>query len=119
MTSRERYPDMPSLLAAVRVQPGLFLGRATITGLHHMMNGIGYAEELHAVPPESRYSGFDIDEFDRWVEVRHNLDMGTNRSYSVAAELAGSDSAGFDLWFDWYSEYVADQANSPIVRKQC
>ena len=105
---RHRYPDMPTLLADIRARPDLFLGGRTIAGLNVLVGGIGLAEDFHQIPQADRFGGFDFPAFERWVETRYNPHRLTLNSCSLAARLAGSEPAGFDLWFRWYDEFTAD-----------
>jgi len=110
---RDRYPDAPALLAAIRTNPGMFLGRATARGLGLLLDGVHLAEEFHAVPAADRIGGFDREDFERWVESRYNPRQLTFRSFSLAARRGRSEEAGFVLWFDWYDEYRRDKAATP------
>ena len=104
---RERYPDIPTLLAAVRTRPGMFLGHQTISGLNLLLSGIRFAEDFHGLTEANRIGGFDFDEFERWVESRHNPRRLSHNSFGLAAHLAGSEAAGFDLWFVWRDEFAS------------
>lgn len=103
---RDRYPDMPTLLAAIRTRPGMFLGHQTIRGLHLLLCGIAFAEDFHGMPEADRIGGFDAAGFERWVESRHNPQRLSLNSFGLAAQLAGSEVAGFDLWFGWYDAFT-------------
>jgi hypothetical protein len=98
---------MPALLAAIRARPGMFLGRPTVSGLQLLLSGISIAEDYHEVPAEARIGGFDAAGFERWVESRHNPHRLSLNSFSLAAHLAGSEAAGFDLWFRWYDDFAS------------
>lgn len=104
---RDRYPDMPTLLAAIRKRPGMFLGQQTIRGLHLFLCGIWFAEDFHTVPVDERIAGFDYAAFERWVDSRYNPQRLSTNSFTLAEKLAGSGAAGFDTWFAWYDEFVA------------
>jgi hypothetical protein len=112
---RDRYPDLPALLAAIRLRPGMFLGHKTILGLHLLLCGIWFAEDFHGLPAEACIGGFDSAAFERWVEERHNLRRLSLNSYSLATHLAGTEEAGFDLWFGWYDEFARTEPH-PDVR---
>lgn len=103
---RESYPDIPSLLAAIRARPAIFLGKPTILGLHLLLSGIRFAEDYHDLPSHKRIGGFDFVGFEQWVESRYNPRRTTHNSFSLAEDLAGSDAAGFDLWFGWLDEFT-------------
>jgi hypothetical protein len=109
---------MPSLLEAIRRRPGMFLGEATITGLGLFVWGVRYAENFHGVPETSRIGGFDFDAFEEWVAARYNPRHHSMDTYYLAFHLAGSERAGFDLWFRWYDEFRAQpsdpEAASPV-----
>lgn len=109
---RERYPDLPTLLSAIRLRPGMFLGHKTICGLHLLLSGFWFAEDLHELPEASRIGGFDREGFERWVEARYNPRRLSLNSYSLAAHLAGAEEAGFDLWFRWYDEFTGNGLDS-------
>ena len=102
---RDRYPDVPSLLAAIRTHPGMFLGHATVRGLGMLLAGIHLAEEFHGVPAANRIWGFDREEFEQWVASRYNPRQLTCNSFSLAAHLTESEDAGFELWFAWHDEF--------------
>lgn len=106
MTLREQYPDMPTLLAAIRAHPGMFLGKPTISGLHWFLLGLRFAEEYHAVSTVAPIAGFDSSGFEQWVDSKYNSSRGSHNSFSLAAQVAGTEDAGFQLWFKWYDEYV-------------
>ena len=103
---RDRYPDMPTLLAAIRARPGMFLGEQTVCGLHLLLGGINFAEDFHDLPAAGRIGGFDAAGFERWVEARHNPRRLSLNSFGLAARQAGSEAAGFDLWFGWYDAFI-------------
>ena len=103
---RERYPDMPALLAAIRARPGMFLGRPTVSGLHLLLSGIGFAEDYHGLPAGAGIGGFDDEGFERWVGERHNPGRLSLRSFGLAAMLVESEEAGLALWFRWYDEFA-------------
>jgi hypothetical protein len=106
MALGDEYPDVLTLLSAIRARPGMFLGDNTIRGLDLFLGGVRFAEHWHDLPEETRLRGFDFEEFERWVESSYNPGRLSLRSFSLAAHLAGSDAAGFDLWFDWYDEFA-------------
>ncbi len=106
MECRERYPDLPTLLASVRQRPAMWLSRKSIRGLHLFLDGIRFAEAFHALAESARFGGFDVPGFERWVAGRYNPRRLAHNSYSLAAELAGSEEGGFDLWFGWYDEFA-------------
>jgi hypothetical protein len=108
----ELYPDLPALLRAIRLRPGMFLGHKTIYGLHMLLCGIWFAEDFHELPTETRMRGFDSAGFERWVESRHNPGRLSHNSFSLAAHLAGADDAGFDLWFRWYDAFAGGSRGS-------
>jgi hypothetical protein len=105
--SRDRYPDMPTLLTTIRARPGMFLGRPTIGGLQLFLSGIQFAEHYYELPSETRIGGFDRQVFELWVKYRYNPRRLSHSSFSLAASLAGDDEAGFNMWFHWYDEFVA------------
>ena len=102
---REHFPDMPALLAEVRRRPGMWMGRKSIWALSDMLAGISYAENFHEVPAEKRIGGFDSDAFEKWVDLTYQ--SGSCGSFRTAERIAGSDEAGFELWFKWYDEFRA------------
>lgn len=106
---REEYPDIPSLLSAIRKHPAMFLGHKTTYGLGLWLNGIWFAEDLYEIPADTRFGGFDRRAFERWVESRYNPSRLSRNSFSLAAQMAESESAGFDLWFGWYDEFRSKQ----------
>lgn len=104
---RELYPNLPDLLADIRQRPGIFLGCKSIEGMQHLLGGIQLAEDLHDIPLDSRFSGFDFTAFEEWVDRTFNTERLSVRSFYLSQHLAGSDSAGFDLWFEWYDHFCA------------
>lgn len=103
---RDRYPDLPTLLAAIRKRPGMFLGHQTVCGLHLLLQGFFLAEDFHDVPSDARLGGFDFEAFEKWIEARFNPQHLSVRSYWLAERLAGDEETGFDLWFRWYDEFT-------------
>lgn len=85
----------------------MFLGRKTITGLSLFLWGVHFAEGFHAIPEAECISGFDFQGFEAWVESRHNPQQISLNSFSLAAHIAGSDIAGFDLWLSWYDSFTS------------
>jgi hypothetical protein len=114
-TLRDNYPDLPSLLAAIRQRPGMFLGHKTVFGLSLLLSGIMFAEDYHEIPGKARIGGFDLEKFEKWVESEYNPQRLSHNSLSLAEHLAGSDAAGFDLWFSWYDEYQR-RASAPETK---
>ncbi len=110
---REKYPDMPALLTAIRARPGMFLGHQTVNGLHLLLSGIWFAEDFHDLPRAKRLGGFDSEAFESWVESHHNPERLSLNSFSLAARVAGDEASGFDLWFTWYDSFVAVPGESP------
>ena len=104
-TLREKYPDLPSLLAAIRRRPGMFLGHQTIRGLNLFLGGFYFSEDLYDIPNADRLQGFERPQFEQWVDSKFNLERISMNSFYLAEHIAGSDAAGFDLWFRWYDEY--------------
>lgn len=121
---RDRYPDMPALLAAIREAPGMYIGLPTITGLHHLLHGISFAESFYEVPASQQLGGFDFHGFEEWVNTTYNLKRQSHNSFSLADHLTWSSgmvfeedyqnllhansaqsAAAFDLWFRWYDEF--------------
>jgi hypothetical protein len=102
----EQYPDYPTLLTAIHMRPGMFLGNQTISGLGHFLLGIRFAEDFHDLPVENRIGGFDFMEFEKWVEERHNPHRLSHNSFLLAADQSLSEAEGFELWFDWYDAYM-------------
>jgi hypothetical protein len=111
-TLRDIYPDLPSLLDAIRKRPGMFLGHKTIFGLSLLLMGIQFAEEYHDVPETTRFKGFDLPGFERWVESKYNPRRLSHNSRNLAEYLAG-DEAGFDMWFSWYDEFRSEGGRDP------
>jgi hypothetical protein len=107
---RDKYPDLPTLLAAIRQRPALFLGHKTVLGLHLLLSGVTFAEDYHDVPQVARMGGFDFEAFEAWVTATYNPRRLSHNSMSLAARLTGSEDAGFDLWFSWYNEFRAREA---------
>lgn len=105
---REQFPTLPALLAAIRRRPGAYLGEKTILALEHQLYGIRFAEEFHGIPQGSRLGGFDLDAFERWVDQTLNTQRLSVRSFHLSRHVAGSDAAGFDLWFEWYDHFCRD-----------
>jgi hypothetical protein len=113
------YADLPTLFAAIRLRPGMFLGRKTIRGLHLFLSGIRFAEDFHGLPAEARISGFDSAGFERWVESKYNACRLSLNSCALAAHLAGADDFGFDLWFRWYDEFACVRPAEPGTAASC
>lgn len=109
---RDKHPDLPALLEAIRRRPGMYLGEKTILGLSLLLSGIGLAEDLHGIPEDCRIGGFDFPAFEKWVEAAYNPRRLSHNSMTLAAALAESVAAGFDLWFGWYDEF---RAKPPIA----
>ena len=107
MVLRDRYPGMPTLLTAIRARPGMFLGHKSAHGLHLFLSGIPFAEDFHGLPSDARIGAFDREGFERWVESRYNPRRRSHNSFSLAAQPAGAEGAGFDLWFGWYDKFAA------------
>jgi hypothetical protein len=105
--TREKWPDIPTLLAAIRKRPGMFLGKKSITLLQLLLNGIELAEDFHDIPLNDRMGGFDERGFEEWVEAKSNPKRLTLNAKSLAAYIAGNESDGFDLWFSWYDEFLS------------
>jgi hypothetical protein len=108
-TLRDQYPDLPSLLEAIRRRPGMFLGHKTVLGLSLLLSGIEFAEDYHVVPEPARIRGFDLPGFERWVESKYNPRRLSHNSCSLAEHIAVADEAGFDLWFSWYDEFRSNE----------
>ena len=106
MNWREQVPDVPALLSDLRRRPGVWIGQKSIERLNLMLGGIEFAENWHAIPAEARFGGFDFKTFEAWVEQTYNPKKLSVRSFGLAAILAGSDAEGFDLWFQWYDEFL-------------
>jgi hypothetical protein len=115
------FPTLPALLADIRRRPGVHLGETSILALEHQFLGIQFAEDFHQIPLESRLGGFDLGAFERWVDQTLNTQRLSARSSYLARHIAGSDAAGFDLWFEWYdlfcNEHAAGEssANQPVA----
>jgi hypothetical protein len=105
MILRERYPDMPSLLAAIRHRPEMFLGESSLSRLDLLLAGIGFAVDFHEIPISDRMGGFDFAEFEKWIEEKYNPSRLSLRSFGLAAREARSDSVGLELWYEWYDEF--------------
>lgn len=103
--TREQLPDLPTLLAEIRRRPGLYLGTRSIFALDQQLMGIRFAEDFHDIPEEKRFGGFDLDSFEKWVDETLNTERLSVRSMHLARHIAGSDAAGFDLWFEWYDRF--------------
>ena len=101
----DRFTDWPDLLAAVREKPGMYIGGRSVDRLHQMLLDFRYAEDQYDVPEPKRLGGFDFEAFEAWVAPRHNPEQLSVGSYWLARALAGSDEAGFFLWFQWYDEF--------------
>lgn len=85
----------------------MFLGRKTARGLHLFLWGIDFAEEFHSIPAGERIGNFERGQFETWVAAMFNPQQLSLNSFGLAADLAGSDEAGFDLWFEWYDQFGA------------
>ena len=111
--SRDKFPDVPALLADVRRRPDAWLGIKSLERLNVMLSGLGLAEDWHAIPAEERFSrrGFDFVEFEAWVAKTHKPRRLDAYSYALAAALAGSDADAFDLWFQWYDEFLHERGS--------
>lgn len=103
-----RYPDLPTLLAAIRMRPGMFLGHKSVHGLRLFLSGIEFAENFHGLAAADRMGGFDATKFEQWVERRYNTERLSLNSFSLAAHFAESDAAGLDQWFEWYDKFVLE-----------
>ncbi len=104
---RARAPDWPSLLADMRGKPGMWTGGKTIAVLRLYRDGLQHAEMFHAIPVDRRLGGFNFVTFEEWVDARFNTERLSVDSFWLAANLPGSDAAGFDRWFEWYDEFNA------------
>ncbi|OWK45762.1 hypothetical protein FRUB_02093 [Fimbriiglobus ruber] len=74
--------------------------------MHLLLCGIAFAEDFHQLPEGKRIGGFDREGFEQWAEGRHNPRRLSLNSFGLAAHLAKSEDAGFDLWFRWYDEFA-------------
>ncbi len=102
---REQFPDLPALLADVRRIPGAWLGQRSLLALQHKLWGIAFAEDFHGIPEGKRLGGFNLAAFEKWFDETLNTDQSCVNSFDLARMVAGSDAAGFDLWFEWYDRY--------------
>ncbi len=105
---RDVIPDLPSFFAEVRRLPGMCLGANDIRYLGQQLDGIQFAEDFHKIEPQHRIGGFDFRTFEAWVTAKHNPKQLTLKSFGLAEYIAGSREAGFDLWFDWYDAFRAE-----------
>lgn len=108
---REKIPDLQTMLAEIRLRPGMYLGTKSILAIDHQLMGIYFAEDFHKIPKNQRFGGFDIEAFEKWVDETLNTERLSVRSMYLAYHVAGSDSAGFDLWFEWYDRYCRETSN--------
>ena len=102
--------DWPTLLAEVRRRPGMYLGEPSLKALQHELDGIQWAEQLYAVPPERRLQGFSFAAFERWFQEHLNPRRLSLNSFHMARCLTASDEAAFHLWFSWYDSFRSEQA---------
>ena len=103
---QSRVINVPSLLEWVRHRPAMYIGQKSIYGLNMMLGGIEFAESIHKIAPDKRFSGFDFTRLEARIDQRYNIERGSFRSFSLAAFIAGSDVDGFDLWYQWYDEFL-------------
>ena len=89
----------------------MWLFGKSVNGLSNLLGGFDLAENFHEVPTEAKFGGFDFETFERWVIKTYNPEGLAKHSFQLAADLAGSDAAGFDLWFKWYDEFSAASAD--------
>jgi hypothetical protein len=106
------FTDWPDMLAAIREKPGLYTGRRSVERLHCLLNGWQFAELHYDVPVAKRLGGFDFNAFEDWIAARYNPEELSVGSYWLAGNAAGSDEAGFGLWFQWYDEFRAAAATA-------
>ena len=97
--------DWPEFLEVLRTRPGMYTGARSVRSLGAFMGGFTVAEHVHGLPEEKHLGGFDFQAFERWVEKA--IDDRCWSSFRKAEERAGSDEAGFDLWYQWYDEFRA------------
>jgi len=113
--TRELLPDLRTLLDEIRRRPGMYLGAKSLYALEHQLMGIQFAEEFHDVPNDKRLRGFELDAFEHWVDQTFNAERLSVRSRHFARHIAGSDAAGFDLWFEWYDRFRREIAAGPMT----
>jgi len=97
--------DWPDFLEVLRTRPGMYTGARSARVLNAFVGGIFIAEHLYEVPEEKRLAGFDFAAFEEWVA--RTIDDRTWGSFQKAEAHAGSEEAGFDLWYNWYDEFRA------------
>jgi hypothetical protein len=112
-TTRDLLPDLPTFLADIRRRPGMYLGSKSIYALEHQLMGIRFAEDFHDIPEASRFGGFDREAFEAFVERTFNEEGLMTRSFHLSRHIAGSDAAGFDLWFEWYDRFLREGSHLP------
>jgi hypothetical protein len=83
----------------------MYMGARSVHLLDAFVGGFLIAEHAHDLPKEKHFTGFDFQAFDGWVV--ETIDSRSWSSFRKAAERAGSEEAGFDLWYKWYDEFRA------------
>jgi hypothetical protein len=99
------FKNFPDFLTAIREKPGMYTGGRSVTSLHLLLVGFGMAEYQYAIPEDKRLRGFDFNAFEDWIAGKYNPERLSAGSYYLARESAGSEEAGFLLWFQWYDEF--------------
>lgn len=99
------YPNLSSLLLAIRDRPCMFLNSKSVLALSTFINGIIFAESFHEIEASKQFCDFDFLSFEEWVSESFNPQSLTLNSFGLAVHLSGSTDKGFELWFSWYDRF--------------
>ncbi|MBD1929475.1 hypothetical protein H6F74_25005 [Trichocoleus sp. FACHB-90] len=69
-----KHSTFEVFLETVRVRPGMYFGKAPLTGLWCMLTGYEMAVEEHKIPKSERLDCCLVEEFDNWL--RQQFGMG-------------------------------------------
>ena len=101
------YPNLSSLLTAIKKRPAMFLTSKSVESLSSFINGIQFAEAFHNIESSKQFCDFDFTTFEEWVNQTFNTHSLTLNSFGLAVYLSGTDHKGFDQWFTWYETFTS------------
>jgi hypothetical protein len=104
--------DWPSLFEQIRLRPGMWLDKDSITALSNLKAGIELAELFHEVPDDKAFGGFDFDAFYHWVTAKYNPHKLSLDTFGLARYVCKTERDAFDKWYEWYDEFRSFQKNT-------